>query len=281
MADIASVSAASSSDDSAVAASRPLASRSQGRTLVLFDIDGTLAVPAQKASDEMLALLAKLRTTHAMGTVGAAEYEKQELQLGGDLVGKFDFVFSESGVHAFRDAKLIHNKSMAEHLGPEKWEAFMTGLDAILAEHRAEAGALLEQVRPGASIESRGTFLQLRQCTANVTPIGRTPGLSKEERAAYDALDTAAGLRRRVVAEIHEQFGPSTPFNLVANIGGQIGLDIAPQGWDKTFCLQFVDEAEFDAVHFFGDKTEEGKCFCCCCCCCCCCGLMKNSVRRF
>lgn len=29
-------------------------------------------------------------------------------------------------------------------------------------------------------------------------------------------------------------------------------------GWDKTFCLQFLPEAEFPTIHFFGDKTEEG-----------------------
>lgn len=28
------------------------------------------------------------------------------------------------------------------------------------------------------------------------------------------------------------------------------------QGWDKTYCLQFV-EKDFDAIHFFGDKTFE------------------------
>lgn len=27
------------------------------------------------------------------------------------------------------------------------------------------------------------------------------------------------------------------------------------QGWDKTYCLQFVQE--FEEVHFFGDKTFE------------------------
>ena len=28
----------------------------------------------------------------------------------------------------------------------------------------------------------------------------------------------------------------------------------ALQGWDKTYCLQFVEE-DFDVIHFFGDKT--------------------------
>ena len=28
------------------------------------------------------------------------------------------------------------------------------------------------------------------------------------------------------------------------------------QGWDKTYCLQFV-EKEFGTIHFFGDKTYK------------------------
>lgn len=28
------------------------------------------------------------------------------------------------------------------------------------------------------------------------------------------------------------------------------------QGWDKTYCLRFVD-ADFDDIHFFGDKTFQ------------------------
>jgi len=28
------------------------------------------------------------------------------------------------------------------------------------------------------------------------------------------------------------------------------------KGWDKTYCLQFV-ENDFDDIHFFGDKTYK------------------------
>ena len=30
-----------------------------------------------------------------------------------------------------------------------------------------------------------------------------------------------------------------------------------PKGWDKTFCLRFVED-EFKEIHFFGDKTYPG-----------------------
>ena len=41
------------------------------------------------------------------------------------------------------------------------------------------------------------------------------------------------------------------------SIGGQISVDVFPKGWDKTYCLQFI-EGKYDEIHFFGDKTHKG-----------------------
>lgn len=30
------------------------------------------------------------------------------------------------------------------------------------------------------------------------------------------------------------------------------------QGWDKTYCLRYLEGAAFKEVHFFGDKTFPG-----------------------
>lgn len=49
------------------------------------------------------------------------------------------------------------------------------------------------------------------------------------------------------------------------SIGGQISFDVFPKGWDKTYCLQHVenevnmpDRIEYTTIHFFGDKAFEG-----------------------
>ena len=73
-----------------------------------------------------------------------------------------------------------------------------------------------------------------------------------------DEADRKAGLRRRVMGELLRQFGPATPFRLTFAISGQIGIDCAPCGWDKTFCLNFLPLEQFPTIHFFGDKTHEG-----------------------
>lgn len=49
------------------------------------------------------------------------------------------------------------------------------------------------------------------------------------------------------------------------SIGGQISFDVFPTGWDKTYCLQHLEnEAKkpggiaYKTIHFFGDKTFKG-----------------------
>lgn len=38
--------------------------------------------------------------------------------------------------------------------------------------------------------------------------------------------------------------------------GGQISFDVFPDGWDKRFCLGFVEKDNYSSIHFFGDKTK-------------------------
>ena len=48
------------------------------------------------------------------------------------------------------------------------------------------------------------------------------------------------------------------------SIGGQISFDVFPTGWDKTYCLQHLENeakaggVNYTTIHFFGDKTFEG-----------------------
>ena len=44
-------------------------------------------------------------------------------------------------------------------------------------------------------------------------------------------------------------------YGLQFSIGGQISIDAFPTGWNKCFCLNFLNA--YDTIHFFGDKTME------------------------
>lgn len=99
----------------------------------------------------------------------------------------------------------------------------------------------------------RGTFIEFRAGMLNVSPIGRN--CSQEERDAFEQFDKEANVRKTMVATLRKEFAD---FGLTYSIGGQISFDVFPNGWDKTFCLQFVEKDGFDDIYFFGDKTYEG-----------------------
>uniref|UniRef100_A0A915PUP6 Phosphomannomutase n=1 Tax=Setaria digitata TaxID=48799 RepID=A0A915PUP6_9BILA len=85
----------------------------------------------------------------------------------------------------------------------------------------------------------------------NLSPVGRS--CTQEERQQFVAYDAQHGVRRKF-AEKLEEFTKGWDLNIC--IGGQISIDVFPCGWDKTYCLQFLND--FDTVYFFGDRTTAG-----------------------
>lgn len=87
----------------------------------------------------------------------------------------------------------------------------------------------------------------------NISPIGRD--CSREERNEYETFDLKHNVRKNMVAAMKKEFAD---LSLTFSIGGQISFDVFPNGWDKTYCLRFLQEEDYDEIHFFGDKTFEG-----------------------
>ena len=95
----------------------------------------------------------------------------------------------------------------------------------------------------------------------NVSPIGRN--CSTEERKEFSEYNKEKKILETFKAAVEKEFAD---YNLKLSIGGQISFDVFPiviiyfknflifQGWDKTYCLQFL--TEFDNIFFFGDKTN-------------------------
>lgn len=99
----------------------------------------------------------------------------------------------------------------------------------------------------------RGTFIEFRTGMLNVSPIGRN--CSQTERDEFEAYDKIHGVRKTMVEVLQKRFAH---FGLKYSIGGQISFDVFPVGWDKTYCLRYLQDHHFEAIHFFGDKTFEG-----------------------
>jgi phosphomannomutase len=227
----------------------PLAEREIKNTVVLFDVDGTLTPARLSASPEMLNLLARLRQKVAIGFVGGSDLVKQQEQLGTssiNVTSLFDFCFAENGLTAYRLGEQLPSNSFIKWIGEEQYKELVRFVLHYIADLEIPI--------------KRGTFIEYRNGMINVSPIGRNA--STQERNEYEKYDKEHGVRKAFVEKLRERFGH---LGLTFSIGGQISFDVFPTGWDKTYCLQHLENeakrpggVHYTTVHFFGDKTFEG-----------------------
>jgi len=211
-------------------------------TICLFDVDGTLSLPRKKAEPTTMEFIKQLRGRVLIGVVGGSDLKKQQEQLGDDCLDHFDYFFSENGLAAYKAGEVIKKTSFIDHLG----EANMKKLINYILHYIADLDIPVK----------RGTFIEFRNGMLNVSPIGRN--CSQSERDEFEKMDIANGWRKAFVKKLQGEFAD---LGLTYSIGGQISFDVFPTGWDKTFCLQYLEapyESGITKIHFFGDKTGPG-----------------------
>ncbi|GAB2211367.1 hypothetical protein Droror1_Dr00024679 [Drosera rotundifolia] len=205
--------------------------------IALFDVDGTLTRPRKVVNPDMLEFMQKLRKVVTVGVVGGSDHVKISEQLGDTVLEDYDYVFSENGLVAHKDGKLIGTQSLRSFLGDEKLKEFINFTLHYIADLEIPI--------------KRGTFIEFRSGMLNVSPIGRN--CSQEERDDFVKYDKIHNIRGKMVEILRQKFAH---LNLTFSIGGQISFDVFPQGWDKTYCLRYLED--FHEIHFFGDKTYKG-----------------------
>lgn len=205
--------------------------------IALFDVDGTLTMPRKVVTPDMLEFMQKLRKVVTVGVVGGSDLVKISEQLDDTVLEDYDYVFSENGLVAHKDGKLIGTQSLRSFLGDEKLKEFINFTLHYIADLEIPI--------------KRGTFIEFRSGMLNVSPIGRN--CSQDERDDFEKYDKIHNIRGKMVEILRQKFAH---LNLTFSIGGQISFDVFPQGWDKTYCLRYLED--FHEIHFFGDKTYKG-----------------------
>ncbi|XP_023487488.1 phosphomannomutase 1 isoform X1 [Equus asinus] len=233
--------------------------RRKERVLCLFDVDGTLTPARQKIDPEVAAFLQKLRSRVQIGVVGGSDYSKIAEQLGdGDeVIENFDYVFAENGTVQYKHGRLLSKQTIQNHLGEELLQDLINFCLRYMALLRLP--------------KKRGTFIEFRNGMLNISPIGRSCTL--EERIEFSELDKSKRLNFRLrllpsdaslrKEKIREKFVEAleTEFagkGLRFSRGGMISFDVFPEGWDKRYCLDSLDQDSFDTIHFFGNETSPG-----------------------
>jgi len=154
------------------------------------------------------------------------------------MLQNFDYVFAENGLVAYKQGELLAVESLKKKLGNTKINEFVKFTLRLITELEIPV--------------MRGTFIEFRNGMFNVSPIGRN--CSQEEREEFEKYDKEHKVRATMIERLSERF---PDWGLKYSIGGQISFDVFPNGWDKTFCLQFITN-DFSEIHFFGDKTFPG-----------------------
>ena len=221
-----------------------MASRDES-ILCLFDVDGTLTPARQVIRPDMEEFLEKLKTKVVVGLVGGSDLGKISEQMtteGKDKVyNRFEYVFAENGLVAYEKGKLIGQESILKFMGEEKLQRFLNFAMKSMSEITLPA--------------KRGTFFEFRNGMINVCPVGRS--CSQAERDEFSTFDKEHHVRTKLVEKFEKEFPPET-YGLTFAIGGQISIDVFPNGWDKRISLKYVENNGYREIHFFGDKTAPG-----------------------
>ncbi|KAH0449991.1 hypothetical protein IEQ34_020683 [Dendrobium chrysotoxum] len=221
--------------------------------IVLFDVDGTLTAPRKAITPKMLEFMQDLRKVVTVGVVGGSDLVKISEQLGKSVISDYDYVFAENGLVAYKNGELIGKQNFKSFLGEEKIKvSYILSHFGHLVKIRWEfINFTLHYIADLDIPIKRGTFIEFRSGMLNVSPIGRN--CSQEERDEFEKYDKVHNIRSKMVSVLSEKF---KHLNLTFSIGGQISFDVFPQGWDKTYCLRYLED--FPEIHFFGDKTYKG-----------------------
>lgn len=213
-------------------------------TLIIFDLDGTLAESKQPLTEETAALLAKLlaATRVAIISGGAlSQFLKQavsRLPVDADLANLYLLPTSGAALYEFQhdNWKRIYEERLSEK---EK-----DTIDAAMRDAAKETGIDFSEPAWGERIEYRGGQVTL-------SALGQQAPLALKK--AWDPDHTKRQKLRAALAARLPQFS--------VGIGGATSLDVTKRGVDKAYGLrklcERLDISESDAL-YVGDELGAG-----------------------
>ena len=104
------------------------------RIIAMFDVDGTLTVPRGEVTSEMMAFMKELSKKVTVGIVGGSDLPKQQEQLGDDIVNTFPYNFSQNGLVAYKDGKILEMQTISKFLGEDNVKKLVNWVMKYLAD---------------------------------------------------------------------------------------------------------------------------------------------------
>ena len=197
---------------------------------LIFDVDGTLTPSRGKIDPEFSPLFWELTKSEAVYLVTGSDRQKTIEQVTPEIYNSCKRVYNCSGSDVYEGDKNVYRddwelpKDVEMHLNDElKFSKF--------------------PIRNGLHIERRPGGVNF-----SILGRGKDPHDGRKEYLWWDKIHTE---RLYLARRLRYSF----PYLTVA-LGGQTGIDIGPEGSDKSQILR--DFSKDDEIHFFGDRMERG-----------------------
>lgn len=221
------------------------------KKIVLFDMDGTLTLPREKIQKDVVQALKRLQKHFEIGLVTGSDKNYIDQQLGSiyfekDLdLNKFH-LFPCNGTKRFswtgNDYEKVYEVDMIQKIGSENYRHI---LQNVLSYQ------LLITIK--FDLPYTGVFFDYRGSMLNWCPVGRLA--NKEQRDAWVEADLKFGIRETYLKDLKSEFNKKM-IDLDVALGGSTSFDIYPNGWDKTYVVNHLDD--YEQMLFVGDKCVLG-----------------------
>ena len=201
----------------------------------IFDVDGTLTPSRLKMTEDFKIFFEEWAKKNNFYLVTGSDLPKLQEQMNG-LEIHSDGIFTCCGNQFWQSDPAVNHKH-CDLIYENKFE-LPSHLEMFL-------NIVLKQSpyphRYGNHIEDRGSMV-------NFSIVGRD--CTQEQREEFFKWDIENNERQRIANIIKRKAS-----GIDAVIGGQISIDIYPEGNDKSQILKHI---EYDECIFIGDRTKEG-----------------------
>jgi len=196
----------------------------------LFDVDGTLTPPRLPMTEEMAEVMKQVVCTDKVYLASGSDLKKIKEQVPSSILEECDGIFS-CAANQF-------------HIGEElQYENQFIPDEKLVGQLERLINTSKYPLRTGNHIEYRPGMI-------NFSIVGRNA--TTEQREHYYKWDEKSQERKRM-AVLLMTFVPGVDIK----IGGQISIDIYPQGYDKSQAVRYLKERHpEEPIFFFGDRTD-------------------------
>lgn len=216
------------------------------KTLILFDVDGTIVESSQKINKPMETILNKLKDNgFELGIVGGGKLDKILDQLGPDII--FTHYFTECGCIYHKnnsntklDLEYKYSKNIRDHNTYQEINK--------LVKHALKYLSRVEYTLTG-------NFIDLRTGIIYISLIGMAATI--KERFDFIELDKTKKYREKLLKQLLDKADELKLTEKITIVeGGSVGIAIYPIECDKTQVLYQFPRIQYENIYYFGDKYE-------------------------